>query len=251
MATTKTHTHSTPGPITATITTSATNITVIVEDRERAEYTVTTADDKGPSADVVNAARVDDNGIRLDESHGASTVIRTAGGGVSVTQVMDNVAAGSVVVGFQGNVIGGDNYGNIVSGRDTYINGTRVAGGIQLGGSRIILTARLPRGSSVTTKTASGDTTILGDAGTVRAETMSGDIRVGGVQDLHAKSMSGDIRVDRFSGSGSASSMSGDISVHAIAGGSLAASTMSGDVRLTGHPIQSSASSMSGRVRRS
>lgn len=236
MSTTRTVTAARSGPVTLHSTLSAIDLHVTTEARSHGEITVSTADDDGPSADTVNAATLNAHGgdltVRVDHT-GGMTITHTGHGG---TFTQTNVGGGVFIAG--------DNYGvtvvdgRIASGRGTYIRG----------GSPVVVTARLPHGSTVVAGSQSGDITCDGVFDDVDASSQSGDVRIGTAARVTAQTQSGDIDVDALTGSGRLSSMSGDITVHGPASASCTARTMSGDVRSSGG-IDVQASTMSGRVR--
>lgn len=103
---------------------------------------------------------------------------------------------------------------------------------------------RVPAGltlSSLNLSLASGDITSLGGSGTLTADTvhvstLSGDIRLSGVNsksyDIH--STSGDVTAGSLAGTGTLGTTSGDVSATlSRMDGSVAVSSVSGDVRLT------------------
>ncbi|MFD7590676.1 DUF4097 family beta strand repeat-containing protein [Kitasatospora sp. NPDC059811] len=261
-----------PGPITIDVDLPVGSITVRTEaGRERAELTIRTADETGPSADAVKDAT-----LRFDERGALVARVKNAGGtsvtsivqgnrSTTVVQSFGSIPAGAHVVGLQ---IDGDL--NFVGGR-TIVNGQVVDAGsgstVRIGGSPIEIIATVPEGSSVTARTRlagvtaegffaavtgttqSGDirvetcgrlsaATQSGDvtadrADDIRITTQSGDIRLGRTDVAQLKTMSGDIRITDFGGAAQLNTMSGDITVHATAGGDLTARTMSGDVNVT------------------
>jgi hypothetical protein len=81
----------------------------------------------------------------------------------------------------------------------------------------IDMDVRLPRGMRLTANTVSGDVSVTGAEGVVRAGTVSGDVRMDGlrVASVRASTVSGDIRVsvDAVAGDGyfTFSSVSGDV----------------------------------------
>ncbi len=236
MPTTKRHTTRTNGAVTAHVDIPSGRIVVIAEDRHNAEVTIATADDDGSSADAVNNARIDENGdkvsIRVDHAGSGGTTVIQSGRGMSIIQT-----AGVVRGNMTGLVIG--------SGGSIHVGGSHVI----VGGSEVVVTVRVPEGSSLKASTQSGDVDTTGRLERVEASTQSGDITVGRVSDVSAKTMSGDVEVAHLlDGMAELKSMSGDIRVHGT--GSARASTMSGDVRGSGG-VRLDGKAMSGRVRNS
>lgn len=115
---------------------------------------------------------------------------------------------------------------------------------------RIRIDVRLPEGSSLAFKTASGDVTTSGrlaevqgktasgdvtiaDAETVEVESASGEVRLGRISGrLVASSVSGDVRVDHAESGATASAVSGDIELDRVGGGEVNVRSVSGDVRV-------------------
>ena len=90
----------------------------------------------------------------------------------------------------------------------------------------------VPAGTSVESKTGSGDQTIDGVAGPLEALTGSGDVKLSNISDeAEIKTGSGDISLDRIGGPVSIATGSGDIEANQIAG-AFRATTGSGDVML-------------------
>ncbi|WP_374778714.1 DUF4097 domain-containing protein (plasmid) [Streptomyces sp. NBC_01310] len=268
-------------------------ITVRTEaDCERATVTITTADEDGDAADAVKRAT-----LRPSGTGGVVASVEGRGGSAGGTTVITGGGIQSIVRGNSGStiVIGGNiSGGNIVSGGgDVVINGVRFTGGngatVVQGSPPIEITAVVPEGSSLISRTHSADIETLGNmlhvgghtqsgdfrvtsasqvvastqSGDVRVEgaaniavkTKSGDIRLGRTDVVEADTMSGDITISDFGGSARLKTMSGDVRVHATAGGDLSATTMSGDIDVTatqaalGDDLDVITSSMSGRVR--
>lgn len=242
--TSRTHTAAQAGPILFDARLIAGQVHVTVEDRSHAEITISTADTTGASADAVTNATINEQNGRI-----TATVRPAAGGGVTVQGggVQTNVFHSGGGVFVQGSNFGGV----IVTGRDVIVNGVRVSGGsgaVVVGGSPILIEARLPLGSSVAADTTSADIDVTGTVVRAQVRTVSGDINLDGVADLDVGSTSGDITVEAFAGNGQAQTVSGDIRVHAMQESSLRARAVSGDVRVSGARVALEASSVSGRV---
>ncbi|MEV7466151.1 DUF4097 family beta strand repeat-containing protein [Streptomyces kronopolitis] len=219
---------------------------------ERATLTVSTADEDGPSAEAVRntALRQISKGLHVNvqgdgASSGGTTIVRGGGRGVTVIQSAGNVTG--TMIGYQGDVIGG----NFVGG-DMIVNGVRVSGGTTIiqGGSPIDIVAVVPEGSSVVghTQSASIDaqgplTSITADtqsgavtveqAADITAKTMSGSVRLGRTDFVNAKTMSGSVQIADFGGTARIKTMSGSVRVHATAGGDVDVNTMSGSITVT------------------
>ena len=102
-------------------------------------------------------------------------------------------------------------------------------------------------------KSASGGLRVIGEiAGAVRAQTVSGDVRLPGVGGtLTAKTVSGDVEADAVAGSVDASSVSGDVRVGSVREGTFAVHSVSGDVTVgiaSGTSIDVDAGSASGHL---
>ncbi|MFI1194133.1 DUF4097 family beta strand repeat-containing protein [Micromonospora sp. NPDC020750] len=247
--TSRQHTARQAGPITLDARVTAGNIRVTVENRTHAEITISTADTTGPSADAVNNATINDQGDRITaevrnsggggvvmQSGGVQTNVFRSGGGITVTQVGGNVY-GTVV-------------GAVVSGRDIIVNGVHVGGGggVLVGGSPIVIEARLPVGSSLAADTTSADIDATGPLTRAQIRAVSGDVNLDGVASLDVSTTSGDTTVAAFAGSGQVRAVSGDVRVTAVQESSLQVRTVSGDVRITGARVALDASTVSGRV---
>lgn len=230
-----------PGPATIQTDLQALPVTVAaVKNLGRAELTITTADDSGPSADAVNSAALDSNGqhltLRLKGSHGGGvSIVQTGRGGFSSV----NFSGGGGVF------ISGDNYAIINNGK-VIQNGSGAT--VITGGSPILVTARVPEGSTAICRSVSGDIETTGRLAEVRAQTTSGDVAVDTATTVNIHTVSGDVAVDQLTGTADLTSTSGDVRVHGPGTARAQASTVSGDVRGTGGLVLD-ASSVSGRVR--
>jgi hypothetical protein len=93
--------------------------------------------------------------------------------------------------------------------------------------------ARVPHGAGVRTKTASADTELEGQFGTLDLNGVSGDVRVRGdvADDTTIKTVSGDVELERVHGDVTVQTVSGDLRARSIAG-SVDTKSVSGDIRL-------------------
>ncbi|WP_031099048.1 DUF4097 family beta strand repeat-containing protein [Streptomyces sp. NRRL S-15] len=285
----------TTGPVTidATLLGHGGLVTVRAEANcTRATLTIHTADEDGASADAVKDATLRQSGNRLTASvqgsgggNSGSTIV--VGGGSSVIQSFGTVTGsvtGMTITGNGGTFISG------VGGGDVIVNGVRISGGgtVIQGSSPIEITAVVPEGSSVESRTQSASVLALGallnvdtstqsgsvqtehvsrveaktqsgsitveQAANIDAQSQSGSIRLGRTDVVTAKTMSGSISIQDFGGTAKADSMSGSIRIHATAGGDIHAKTMSGSINVTAtesalaDDLDVRASSMSGRV---
>ncbi|MGH3009803.1 MAG: DUF4097 family beta strand repeat-containing protein [Gaiellaceae bacterium] len=100
-------------------------------------------------------------------------------------------------------------------------------------GSELRVRAAIPHGASVKTKTASADTRITGQVGSLDVKTVSGDVRVRGeiAGGANLKTVSGDAELPAVAGNLSLQSVSGDLRAGTI-GGSAETKTVSGDIRV-------------------
>lgn len=226
--TTRTHTATRPGPVTFDVDLTAGRIDIVVEDREHAHITVSTADKDGPSAGSVNDTMFSERDERLvvrvpnpTGGGGVTQHVTSQGGGVTVVQAGGSVY-GTVIGAVVGDVVHFGGGGVIVSGG---------RGAVVVGGSPIVVEARLPRGSRLVAGTTSADVDTTGPLDGVAVKTMSGDVAI-----------------RAYAGPGRIKTMSGDITVHAVAESSLRATSMSGSIRTTGARLALDARSMSGRV---
>lgn len=241
MATTRSVRAQQSGPVQLHVKSMSVDVQVVVDPTAKeGEVTVSTTDDTGTSADIVNKARLSADGTRLtaelDEAAGGVTVINQRGGGFSSVS------------------IGGRNSRVVATGGGVVMVGGRIVSGGQNvtvieGGSPITIVARVPAGSSVSGSSECGNLeTRGGPLAQVSFSSQCGDVEVSEAQSVNLNSMSGDVRVDRLTGSGMIKSMSGNCDVYGPDNSSAIASTMSGDVTYGGG-IRVDASTMSGRVR--
>lgn len=111
----------------------------------------------------------------------------------------------------------------------------------------------LPRGTSVTLKSVSGDVSLEKVEGEASVSSVSGEIVVTDVQNLQtAKSVSGDVRVTdaRSRRDAEISSVSGDVTIRGVEARELTISSVSGDVEIVdGSCERASMKSVSGDLR--
>ncbi|MEU9100479.1 DUF4097 family beta strand repeat-containing protein [Streptomyces sp. NPDC048361] len=228
----------------------------VLDSLTHARVTLRTADTSGPAADVVNAARITENGQTI---------------AVEVPEIRGNVMMQSV----RGNRITqsmGTVYGSVTG--VTIVNGRVVTGGGTDTVTRVgEIEARvsLPANSSLAVVSQSADAVVDGDVDRIEFRSTSGDLHADGARtvtaystsgDLNvwrvaeyvaARSVSGDISVDLYSGSDAELiTTSGNVSVHATlrASGTVRANSVSGDVSVNGgRDLHVSARSVSGHVR--
>lgn len=248
MATTRTLTSDRPGPVTLDVDVTSQDVIVVVDPKcTVAAVQVSTRDDSGQSADIVNKAKLSQRGDTLSvDLSSAGTVI---GGGSVQTNVfgprrtvVSNVAGGVFV--------GGDNFSVISTGGGvTIVNGQVISGDavVIAGGSPVRVTATLPAGSVITSRTASGSLTVKGPAKAVVANTASGDIEIeGDVLDLDLNTASGDIDIAGAAGFVRARTASGDITVDRVT--RIEATTASGDITVKAMAGRAQLSTASGDV---
>lgn len=205
-----------PGPITLDIHLTYGTITITAEHRQHAQITATGVDNLG-ATETPGTLR-----LRLTVP---STVV--SGGSVVCAGHGNNITIGNLRGGV---FIAGNNYGPITTG---------VRGGFAstvIGGGPVEIRAALPEGSSLVVNGANVDVQTSGNLDTVRVSVKSGGIEVDAAGVLDVSTYSGDVTVRRLCGSGRAQSKSGDVTIHAVADGTINASTASGDVRVTREP---------------
>ncbi|MEV5282288.1 DUF4097 family beta strand repeat-containing protein [Streptomyces sp. NPDC052811] len=227
----------------------------VLDSLTHARVTLHTADTSGPAADVVNAARITENGqtIAVEVPEIRGNVMMQSVRGARITQSMGTV------------------YGSVTG--VTIINGRVDTGGsdTMTRVSEIEARVSLPANSSLAVVSKSADAVVDGEvdrmefrstsgdlqvdgARTVNASTTSGDLTVWRVaEQIAARSVSGDIAVDLYSGHGAELiTTSGDVNVHATlkASGAIRANSVSGDVTVSGgRDLNVNARSLSGDVR--
>lgn len=108
---------------------------------------------------------------------------------------------------------------------------------ISSGASRVDVDVELPHGSSITAKTKSGDVTVSGEAGAVKATAGSGDVRLEHAQGVQLTTGSGDVSVRTCHG-GAVTTGSGDITIEEVAGDTIQCRAGSGDVTLRHTQVQ-------------
>ncbi len=114
----------------------------------------------------------------------------------------------------------------------------------------VFYTVWIPAGASVEVKSISGDLDIDRTEGSVKANTVSGNVGIAGVKNfLSAKSVSGDLKVDGVEGDCGLSSVSGNIYARRIKG-SVEAEVVSGSVKLmdVSEALRVAAKSVSGSL---
>ncbi|MGR8009641.1 DUF4097 family beta strand repeat-containing protein [Streptomyces hypolithicus] len=228
----------------------------VLDSLTHARVTLRTADNSGPAADAVNAARITEHGQAV---------------AVEVPEIPGNVMMQSV----RGNRITqsmGTVYGSVTG--ITIVNGRVITGGgtdTMTTISPIEAVVSLPANSSLAVVSSSADAVVNGEVDRMEFRSTSGDLQVDGVRTVNAsttsgdltvwrvaeqmvaRSVSGDIAVDLYSGSDAElDTTSGDVNVHATlkASGAVRAKSVSGDVTVSGgRGLRVSARSVSGDVR--
>jgi DUF4097 and DUF4098 domain-containing protein YvlB len=109
------------------------------------------------------------------------------------------------------------------------------------------VTVRVPIGTDVMVGSASGDVTLEGELGSVRATTASGDVDAADVASIDARSLSGKLRVGRSRGTVRLRTKSAGIHV-SRAEGEVRAATVSGKVRVDGAAAGVTLKTVSGRI---
>lgn len=197
--------------------------------------------------------------------HGTAVGVQSAGPiGTVITGsgVVAHCGSGSMFV--NGHRVRATGDGIVISGDAVISDGTASSGK----GVRIV--AELPKDSAMfldgvsTSLDVAGElaslkaTTVSGDiraeaARTARVSTTSGSITMDRTEHLRAQSVSGNVRVRELAGQARVSTTSGDIAVHATGTSQLRASSTSGDVALTadeGVQVKDRLSSITGEVTR-
>ncbi|MFG2002121.1 DUF4097 family beta strand repeat-containing protein [Spirillospora sp. NPDC048911] len=271
--TTRTLTANRPGPVALSIDLPIGDIKVITDPgRSLAEVTVTAVGDDPAINDAVRDAF-----LHTNESTGEMTVrvrppagVTIMGGtqtvrgnfGATVVQSFGDIRTGVEVTGVE---ISGDGMVNL--GGRVVVNGVEITGrGVIVG--HVEITAHVPEGTVLATVTrsasleCSGELAVVGftstsgglsagGVGTLRADTVSGDIaavivdgaaivrsvsgdvHLARADDVTATTTSGDITVGDFAGRAEVSTVSGDVRVRAAEGGTISARSVSGDVTVT------------------
>lgn len=253
MATTRTVTADAAGAAFIDARTVALDVQVIIEPgRTHAELTLSTEDDEGPSAELVNKATLTASGNhlnvntqRVEESTGGGgmTVIQTGRGSIRMT------GSGGVFVSGGGRV----NVSGAVGRNISIVNGRVVGGdisGVVFGGSEVTVVARVPDRSAVTATTISGAITAQGQGefAQVSANSTSGAVDVEKVTRANVQTVSGAIDIAELTSDAMLNSVSGAIGVHGAPSARASASTVSGSIRGTGG-IDLHGNSISGSVR--
>jgi DUF4097 and DUF4098 domain-containing protein YvlB len=103
-------------------------------------------------------------------------------------------------------------------------------------GASVDYTVAAPADTTLEIRSVSGDVTVQGIKGEVRAETVSGDVNATGLaREAALKSVSGDITIasSALDGALSANSVSGNVVIQGFKARRVDAATVSGDVRLS------------------
>jgi hypothetical protein len=106
-------------------------------------------------------------------------------------------------------------------------------GDFSIGGGGLRVRARVPHGTAVRMKSASGDATLRGRFASLDSKMVSGDLLVTGEIEGHAvlKTISGDVHLDPVGGDVRIQSVSGNAGFRSV-GGSLVAKSVSGDLHV-------------------
>jgi Putative adhesin len=106
-------------------------------------------------------------------------------------------------------------------------------GQVVFGNDGLRVHARVPHGASLRTKTASADSELEGQFGSLDLNSVSGDVRMRGdvAEDAAFKTVSGDVELERVHGDVSIQTVSGDLRARVVAG-SVDTKSVSGDIRL-------------------
>lgn len=233
---TRTHTAEQAGAIVFDVALTAGAIRVTVEDRPSAEVTVSTEQDSGPAADMVQAATFTERPGRL--------AVRVPDAPATISGGTVHVSRGGRTVISTGSVF---NAGVLMFGSGVVVNGGAVVGGVVVG-SPVTIDVRLPLGSTLVGKTTAADVETYGELAAADVETISGALSIDTVAQPRLRSTSGDIRIARLTGDGRLRTVSGDVRVHAAVECSLSAQSVSGDIRVSGARVDLDASSVSGRI---
>lgn len=232
------------GPVTFDVELTAGTVRVIIEPRERAEITVLTADEEGSSAEAVKKATFDQRGdqlrVRVPELGASGGMVVQSGGGVQ-TNVFGGGRGISVVQ------VGGRVYGNVVGAVVTGDGSVYVGGhgsAVIIGGSPIVIEARLPEGSSLEAAISSADLDVTGKISRADVRSTSGRISLESADEVRADTTSGGVRIGAITGTRTArlNSTSGDIRVGSA--GHIDARASSGDIEVgNAHMVDARASS--------
>jgi DUF4097 and DUF4098 domain-containing protein YvlB len=96
----------------------------------------------------------------------------------------------------------------------------------------IIVRVRAPRGSDVEVSTASADTSVRGEWGSLEAETASGDVYVDSLSgNAEVKAASADVQLREIAGRATVNTASGDVEIRQVGGDAIVRSA-SGDVEI-------------------
>lgn len=186
-----------PGPVHLRSSLPSQDLTVDAVPCDHGEITLSTADDDGPSADVVNAATLTVNGnelrVHLPRGAGGTTIVSGNGSPILVTA---QIPPGSTVtaestsgdIEIRGSVASADldsTSGSILVGNVIHVDAQTVSGGICVDNLR--LRGRL--------KSVSGSIVVHGPQGaSCSARTISGDVSSTGGIELDASTVSGRVR---------------------------------------------------------
>lgn len=249
-------THSVSGPVSLVLGLAVGEVEVVAEGREDAvvELSPVVAGDE-VAEDLIARAEGSSRGevfeVRVPYPEPVHIGSTTFGPG----------AAGTVTAVFSG------------SGSVTVFNGPVVSGGavvhqVSTGGA-VRVVARVPMRSVLCTETLSASVRAgdglreveaqsksgaveVGAVEQVSAHTISGAVRVGESADVAVKTVSGSIRVLRLTGSAQAKTVSGSVDIHAAGDSRVQAKTVSGSIEVTaadGARVQCHTKTVSGRVR--
>lgn len=240
------------GPVTvdARLLQQAGKVSVVVDPNcKRATLRISTPDTRGPSADLVDRATLQQStdGVMSAKVEGTGA----GNGGITIQSGSGNISIGRV----NGAVFSTGNRGISISGVSgpIMVNGVRIDpsnGGVDASepASDIEVTAVLPPGSALTAQTTSAGIEATGlstveartqsgdvdvkSAWSVNASTQSGSVAVGWVQDLDVRTQSGSVHVDWAQGQVQAKAQSGSVNVRQFAGATATVGAMSGNASI-------------------
>ncbi len=188
----QTHLNRNPGPIAVRVRTTSADIRVTVGSVATAEVRVSTPDQDGPAAKAVRNTTFAESAGRL-EVH----VPEGDGGSFSSVSIGGGRYNGPTVIHTGGRSVNID--GAVISGGGVFISGggvTMVSGGF----APILVEVKLPAGSSLETRTISGDLDVTGELERAELDSTSGDIQLDLVRELRVNTVSGDVYVRRLAG---------------------------------------------------
>lgn len=222
-----------PGPVNLEATCSGLPIQVIAEpDRTFGEITISTNEDTGPAADIVNSAKLDAHGrdlaIHTSQAWQTGDAVATGPGSIANTGILHgnvNVYGGSVVQA--GNI-----YGSVHIGGDP-ARAVRHDGAVQHDTAipGISVVARVPERSNLWVNVAAGLSTSghlarisakirgggvdLGDAvDTVSLTVVGGDVHVAKTGPFDISTTTGSVAVDHAAGPGTVRAVGGSADVY-------------------------------------